>query len=654
VASVIGQLRVTLGLDSGQFQRGVGTAGRSLQQLRSGLIAVSAAMAAVGAAAFALVSSTASAANEIRRQSQIANTSADQFQRMAFAARSVGIEQDKLADILKDVNDRVGDFLQTGGGPMADFFENIAPQVGVTADMFRDLSGADALQLYVDTLERAGVSQQDMTFYLEAMASDATALIPLLANGGTELERLGNVAADSGAIMSDSLIAKSGDFREAMDGLRAGVQSVRNEIAERLMPTFTEMINAITTNVIPVVLDIVEKVGEWMDAFRELPEPIQEAVGAIALALGVGGPLILAVGAVSTAFAALVAASGPIGLFIAAAALLTSAWVMWGDDIKAAIGPAVEWITEKFQAVVDTIQSIIDKAIGAKNALIEMFEVETEAGERNAEFWRERGRETFSDPTMIPGVSGGLADGLIQGLEDSMIVERSADVFGDVTDAARDEWEIRSPSRVFQEFGRMISEGLGLGIREGEPEVASAMSEVVETTTDAVTATSDALQRLGSSANRAFLGLVTGAMSWDQALRTVQSSLSNIFMQIAESSFSAAFNPVFGAVGSALTGAIGQNAQGTNNWRGGLTWVGEEGPEIVNLPRGSQVFDADTSASMAQGGGGQVAVVVRMEGGNLVPVIESVSGDVAARVVAGYDRQLEGRVAQINRDPRRR
>ena len=38
------------------------------------------------------------------------------------------------------------------------------------------------------------------------------------------------------------------------------------------------------------------------------------------------------------------------------------------------------------------------------------------------------------------------------------------------------------------------------------------------------------------------------------------------------------------------------NAGGTENWRGGLTWVGEAGPELVNLPRGSQVLSAQESA----------------------------------------------------------
>lgn len=49
---------------------------------------------------------------------------------------------------------------------------------------------------------------------------------------------------------------------------------------------------------------------------------------------------------------------------------------------------------------------------------------------------------------------------------------------------------------------------------------------------------------------------------------------------------------------------VGRNAAGTNNWRGGLTWVGEEGPELVNLPRGSQVFTNDESLAMAQNSGG--------------------------------------------------
>lgn len=47
------------------------------------------------------------------------------------------------------------------------------------------------------------------------------------------------------------------------------------------------------------------------------------------------------------------------------------------------------------------------------------------------------------------------------------------------------------------------------------------------------------------------------------------------------------------------SGNYGRNAAGTSYWRGGLTWVGEEGPELVNLPRGSAVYSARESQTMA-------------------------------------------------------
>ena len=42
----------------------------------------------------------------------------------------------------------------------------------------------------------------------------------------------------------------------------------------------------------------------------------------------------------------------------------------------------------------------------------------------------------------------------------------------------------------------------------------------------------------------------------------------------------------------------GYNATGNDNWRGGLTWVGEAGPELVALPRGSQIFNNQDSRNV--------------------------------------------------------
>ncbi|TGN62343.1 phage tail tape measure protein [Paracoccus liaowanqingii] len=200
-------------------------------------IAMSAAAAAATASLGLIVRSTVESAAQIRQFSQIANATPEAFQRWTAGARTVGIEQEKLADILKDVNDRVGDFLQTGGGPMADFFESVAPKVGVTADQFARLSGPEALQLYVDTLERAGLSQQEMTFYLEAMASDATRLLPLLRGGGTEMARLGAQAASLGAVLDGDALAALRRTEVALGTVSLVFEGLRNRIAVAVAPS---------------------------------------------------------------------------------------------------------------------------------------------------------------------------------------------------------------------------------------------------------------------------------------------------------------------------------------------------------------------------------------------------------------------------------
>lgn len=45
---------------------------------------------------------------------------------------------------------------------------------------------------------------------------------------------------------------------------------------------------------------------------------------------------------------------------------------------------------------------------------------------------------------------------------------------------------------------------------------------------------------------------------------------------------------------------IGRNAAGTDAWRGGLTWVGEGGPELVDIPRGSRIYSAQESRDLAE------------------------------------------------------
>ncbi|WP_367232257.1 phage tail tape measure protein [Comamonas kerstersii] len=216
---------------------------RSIAIGMGGLVA-GAGVAVAGMASIAR--ETVKGADEIARFAQLSSTTTEEFQRLAYGANTLGISTEKLADIFKDVQDKAGDFAQTGGGGMADFFENIAPKVGVTVDQFRRLSGPEALQLYVSSLEKANLSQQDMIFYMEAIASDSSMLLPLLQSGGREWRALGDEAQRYGAILSDEAIAATKAYKEEQQKLDAAMKGLRIEMTQELLPTMTEFSRAMS------------------------------------------------------------------------------------------------------------------------------------------------------------------------------------------------------------------------------------------------------------------------------------------------------------------------------------------------------------------------------------------------------------------------
>lgn len=304
-----GEISILVSVNSDGVKRGIN---QSTSHLRDGAAelrksanqwakwgAAASAAAAVVAAAF--VKSSISSTREMRNQALAANASLAEFQSQAFAVKAAGIEQDKYADILKDVNDRVGDFLSTGGGEMAEFFERIAPKVGVTAEQFRNLSGPQALQLYVDTLDRANLSQAEMTFFMEAMANDSTRLIPLLRDGGKAMGEQADEARRLGIVLSDIDAARIEEAGRAMDRIGGIMSGVGNLVAAEVSPIITALeqkfidaaqaaggIDEVTEN---VVNNVIGGFGNVMDVVRG----VEVAATGLTLAFQTTGTAIIGV-----------------------------------------------------------------------------------------------------------------------------------------------------------------------------------------------------------------------------------------------------------------------------------------------------------------------------------------------------------------------
>lgn len=108
----------------------------------------------------------------------------------------------------------------------------------------------------------------------------------------------------------------------------------------------------------------------------------------------------------------------------------------------------------------------------------------------------------------------------------------------------------------------------------------------------------------------------------------------------------ATFTQKVKTVGSKIIGGlIGNNAHGTEYWRGGLTWVGEQGRELVYLPQGSKVYSNQKSEQM-------VAEGVGFTGSVTLTVPVTIDGREVARATGTYtaeelqrlqDRQRRGR-----------
>ncbi|MCH4247587.1 MAG: phage tail protein [Acinetobacter populi] len=228
-----------------------------------------------------LVTQVGEAAKQIENQARIANATTIELQEWQFASSKVGVEQEKLGDIMKDVNDKLGDFMQTGGGEMADFFEKVAPKVGVTAKEFQGLSGPQVLGKYYDTLQKANVSHADMIFYMESIADDASLLSPLLENNGEMLKQYAEQAHNLGIIMDQETIAKTKEFNSALGLVQQTVQGTMNRMAAQVAPILTELANdfltfatdnreAIDGSVQAIILTFQELLGIVQDIFNTI------------------------------------------------------------------------------------------------------------------------------------------------------------------------------------------------------------------------------------------------------------------------------------------------------------------------------------------------------------------------------------------------
>jgi len=120
-----------------------------------------------------------------------------------------------------------------------------------------------------------------------------------------------------------------------------------------------------------------------------------------------------------------------------------------------------------------------------------------------------------------------------------------------------------------------------------------------------------ASQQVGSALSSAFADAVVDAKNLNDVLsgllKTLEkAAINGLFSQFFNPGAGGGLSPVASLFSTFL--GVGRNAGGTDNWRGGPTWINENTPnaEIVDLPRGSRV--TPSSIAPRSGSSGNVYV----------------------------------------------
>jgi hypothetical protein len=138
----------------------------------------------------------------------------------------------------------------------------------------------------------------------------------------------------------------------------------------------------------------------------------------------------------------------------------------------------------------------------------------------------------------------------------------------------------------------------GITLTNEHKEAFLASSEGIKAATASYDKARDALNKINSASSQIGSALSTAfadAILEGKSLNEVFSSLIKTLEKAAINSlFASIFNPGVGGglspAGSFIKGFLPGFASGTDSAPGGPAWVGEHGPEIVNLPRGAQVI----------------------------------------------------------------
>jgi len=227
---------------------------------------ITAALAAVGAA----IKGTLDEMSRITDESAKIHDSAENFQRLAYAAGQVGVEMEDVTKAVGKLQVQLGQ-IDSGGGKQA---AAALKSIGLSMEDLRNLSPTEAFLKVGGAIGEVGDASQQAALGAALFGKGWQTLLPLITEGEDGMK----AAAEQATVMSNATVAAGDDFGDAMDRMQGSLMALLGEGFAPLLPVLTLFANETSD----ASKEAVEGAGD-MNAMREAMAGLGTVVNGVVL-----------------------------------------------------------------------------------------------------------------------------------------------------------------------------------------------------------------------------------------------------------------------------------------------------------------------------------------------------------------------------------
>lgn len=209
-----------------QVQKDVADSSKALAGIATAAVA---AATAAGVAGYQLLKSTSEQVANTDKWAKSLNMSTQELLAWQFAAEKAGLSGENMADIFKDLSDKIGDAVLNKSGEAVDALNAL----GLSAEKLAKASPDKQMLAIGEALGKIGTNSAKINI-LESIGNDLSKLLPLFDNNNEKLKQFIQLAKDYGVAPDPSSIDDLIEVNDIFQDMESQVKGLKIEIASGL------------------------------------------------------------------------------------------------------------------------------------------------------------------------------------------------------------------------------------------------------------------------------------------------------------------------------------------------------------------------------------------------------------------------------------